>query len=311
MATDRVPLPTIVGIVESFVGTPLPVASVTVATVISEMQVSCTDPGTGGVSAVFRLSTSTNPLDTPYVECQLAPGARLSTPVVGAAITTGVGDTIYLHVANGIPDMLNASGFYVVGTVGAAVPTLTTLALVKQDLGITSADADRDALLQNIIDGVSVRMQTWMNRNIVETTTTDEYIDSIGQPELTLQGFPITTMTSVDEHSTALTEGDDYRVNASAGVLTRTNGSGIMGWGRGIQAIRATYAHGYATVPNDLVRAATAQSAQDFHETQASGKGWRGLSSKGVDPSAPIVFDKDFWSRETVAVMRPYRRINP
>jgi hypothetical protein len=61
-------------------------------------------------------------------------------------------------------------------------------------------------------------------------------------------------------------------------------------------------------VPDDLVIAATAEVAQRFNDTK-QGKGWRGLASKGVDPNASVSYDKEFWLRETIPAMAPYRRV--
>ena len=47
---------------------------------------------------------------------------------------------------------------------------------------------------------------------------------------------------------------------------------------------------------------------QKYHETKQSGRGWRGLSSKGVDPNAATSYDKDLWERDVIPAMLPYRR---
>ncbi|GAF91746.1 unnamed protein product, partial [marine sediment metagenome] len=45
-----------------------------------------------------------------------------------------------------------------------------------------------------------------------------------------------------------------------------------------------------------------------FNETAQSGHGWRGLTSKGVDPSSSTTYDKEIWKRETVPAMAPFLR---
>jgi hypothetical protein len=72
--------------------------------------------------------------------------------------------------------------------------------------------------------------------------------------------------------------------------------------------VKLTYVHGYAAVPDELVIAATAEVVQRFNDTK-QGKGLRGLASKGVDPNSVVSYDKEFWLRETIPAMAPYRRV--
>jgi hypothetical protein len=145
---------------------------------------------------------------------------------------------------------------------------LTTLAKVKLDGKISGTDADRDSVLESIIDGVSQDMQNWMDRPITQLTATDEKIDSIGDIRIQTMHYPIISVTTLTEDGTALVEDTDFEMqedDLKRGHIVRISGN-------------------YAIA------------------------GWRGLVSKGVDPSATTTYDKDIWTRDIIPAMTPYRR---
>jgi hypothetical protein len=188
---------------------------------------------------------------------------------------------------------------------------LTTLAKVKLDGKISGTDADRDSVLESIIDGVSQDMQNWMDRPITQLTATDEKIDSIGDIRIQTMHYPIISVTTLTEDGTALVEDTDFEMqedDLKRGHIVRISGNYAIAWARGLRVVKITYVHGYATVPVGLEIAANALVLQRFNETVQSGKGWRGLVSKGVDPSATTTYDKDIWTRDIIPAMTPYRR---
>jgi len=189
---------------------------------------------------------------------------------------------------------------------------LTTLAVVKIDANISGVDADRDTLLESLIDGVSAQMQDWMSREIPSATATDEKIDSVGEIKIQTIHYPIVTVTTLTEDAVALVEDTDFEMNEEdlrRGQITRISGNNTQPWASGKRVVKITYVHGFATVPVSLENAATALVVARFFETIQSGKGWRGLASKGVDPAASINYDKDIWTRETIPAMAPFRRM--
>ncbi|KKK50163.1 hypothetical protein LCGC14_3127790, partial [marine sediment metagenome] len=123
--------------------------------------------------------------------------------------------------------------------------------------------------------------------------------------------YPITNITSLSENDTALVEDTNFESleqDLEVGRIVRISGTSSTGWAAGRRNVKTTYDHGFVSVPDSLVTAATALVVAKYFETVQSGKGWRGLLSKGVDPNAATTYDKAIWERETIPAMRPYRQ---
>jgi hypothetical protein len=154
-------------------------------------------------------------------------------------------------------------------------------------------------------------MQNWMDRPIVQSTATDEKIDSTGSSVVQTRHYPIISISALTELDAALAEDTGYEIeeqDKERGQIERISGGSPVGWVRGRRVVKVTYVHGFASVPDDLVQAATALVVVKYFETK-QGKGWRGLASKGVDPNTSVSFDKELWLRETIPAMAPYRRV--
>ena len=206
---------------------------------------------------------------------------------------------------------MNLSGEYELTTASGVSVFFTTLALVKLDADIGGADADRDTVLNGFIAGVTRQMQDWMDRKIVQTTATNEKLDGWFRDEVFTKHYPIISITSLTENDNTLVEDTDFEslgADLLVGRLVRISGTSSTSWAVGRRNIKTTYVHGYAAVPDSLITAATALVVAKYFETVQSGKGWRGLLSKGVDPNAATTYDKAIWERETIPAMRPYRQ---
>jgi hypothetical protein len=207
---------------------------------------------------------------------------------------------------------MNLSGEYEIESASGVTTFLTTLAKVKLDAEIAGTDADRDTVLNSIIAGVSKQMQNWMDRPIVQSTATDEKISSAGSSVVQTRHYPIISISALTELDTALAEDTGFEIeeqDKERGQIERISDGLPIAWVRGRRVVKVTYVHGFASVPDDLVQAATALSVARYFETKQSGKGWRGLASKGVDPNSATTYDKEIWLRETIPAMAPYRRV--
>jgi hypothetical protein len=307
---DRAAIPPVPGLLTAFVGPPvipLTVAYFATANTLERVSFRVVDPPSGG-SVTAELNTESDGSGD-SISAEILDGDDFATNT--GTVTIDAGSYLYLRITAESGGAMSLSGEYEITTASGVTVMLTTISQFHSDAGITTTDTLRDQLINNVILGVSKRMQDWMDRQIIQLTATDEKIDSIGDYKIQTLHYPIISVSSLEESATALVEDTDFEMNSedlARGWIARISGSNPIAWAKGYRVVKLTYVHGYAAVPDSLMRAATAQAVNDYHQTPASGKGWRGLLSKGVDPASAVAYDKDFWERETVPVMRPYRR---
>ena len=229
------------------------------------------------------------------------------------SLTKSMG-SLYQNVVSeaGSQIAMNLTGEYTLNTVVGVEDYFTTLERVQLDADISGTDDDRDTVLNTIIAGVTREMQDWMGRQIVQGTATAEKIDGWYSEEIRTRHYPIIEIASLSERGTALVEGTAFESledDKAEGRIVRISGDIPIFWGAGRRKVSVTYDHGYIAVPESLAQAATAMSVVRYKETVQSGKGWRGLASKGVEPSASTTLDKEIWAREVIPAMRPFRRL--
>ncbi len=294
------------GFLTGFVGTIVKVRDVTTPETITRVTWRVNDAPSGGVVTI-RLHDQADGLGS-FIEATIADGTFFISVTGSLALTDGMWQEI--TVATGAPMAL--SGEFESSAASGITAFFTTLAKVKLDAKITDVVADRDAVINNMIAGVTRRMQDWMQRDIVPGTTVDEKIDGFGFDEISTRNWPITNITALTEEGLALVEDTDFELtdnDQDDGTIIRISGTATLGWVRGRRNIVVTYDHGYASVPESLCEAATALVIAKFFETRQSGQGWRGLLSKGVDPNASTNYDKEIWERDVLPAMESYTRM--
>lgn len=144
---------------------------------------------------------------------------------------------------------------------------LTTLADVKETLGIASSDTSKDNLIIRKINLATEIIEGFCGltygHHFAQTTYTNEEFDATGTNQLVLRMKPVTTLSSLGRRDTSQNEDDwttydteDYFLDDASGVIDlgfTASGS----WNR----FRATYTAGYATIPADLAEAAATLAA--------------------------------------------------
>lgn len=138
---------------------------------------------------------------------------------------------------------------------------LTTVADVKESLGIASGDTSKDNLIVRKINQATDMIESYCNlsygHHFKLTTYTNEEYDGSGTNQLSLKMRPVTTVTSFQYRDTTVnqddwsdTETDLYFGSLDAGILdllyTQTGN-----WNR----YRVTYTAGYDPIPADLSEA--------------------------------------------------------
>lgn len=292
-----------------FLNTGMQVAYFATPNTLTRLSLFATDAPSGGTVTAELNTASDGSGDS--ISVTIADGDNFATAT--GAVTIAAGGSLYLIITEDSGSALNLSGEYEVYQTSGVTTLLTTLANVKLDAKISGTDADRDTVLNTLIAGVSKRMQDWMDRPIVQTTATSEKIDSDGFWAILTKHWPIISITSVAlADGTTLVENTDFECleqDKAKGQIVRLSGGYKTGWERGERVVTVTYVHGYAAVPDDLVTAATTAVVQFFHETQQSGKGWRGLLTKDINPAGSPTLDKTVWEQQVIPAMIPYRRL--
>ncbi len=134
---------------------------------------------------------------------------------------------------------------------------LTTVADVKELLGIASSDTSKDNLIIRKINQATIMIERYTGRRFALTTYTDEEYNATGTDQLTLLQRPIVSLTSISSRDTSLNEADWdsvdtnlYFSDANSGIvrlLYNTTGR----WNR----YKVSYTAGYATIPADIAEA--------------------------------------------------------
>lgn len=224
------------------------------------------------------------------------------------SITVG---TLWQIITQDNGTAMNLSGEYELESVVGVSDYFTTLAKVKEDAAIAGVDATRDLVINTLIAGVTRAMQDWIGRDIVQGTATAEKIGGHYSDEIFTEHYPLIEVTALTEDGAALVEDAGFESlgpDLPYGKIVRISGGDPIAWSTGRRNISVTYDHGYVNVPGSLVTAATALVVAKYHETIQSGRGWRGLLSKGVDPNSATTYDKEIWTRETIPAMTPFRK---
>ncbi len=125
----------------------------------------------------------------------------------------------------------------------ASIRALTTLATVKDEIGIT--DDAADARLQRWIDEASERIETYLGR-VLAGETVRETFRLRGAPGcLRLARRPVAAVASIDVDGATLAN-DQYEIDATAGLLYSIGGDQRTRWAGCTVAV--TYTAGYVSV---------------------------------------------------------------
>ena len=271
---DRVPIGTLVGLTSQLNSVDILLGTFTAASSVSRVFVRHTDYDDGGATNTAIAGNIRNATGGGGSAIAFTIANQTQSGVATGSLAVAAGGSVYLRLTTGSASM-NLTGWFEVTDTGTGTDTtaLTNLARVKEFLGITGSTDD--SLLSNLINAVSDEIQGAIGRKILETTATAERIDSAGFSRLALPHCPIVSIASLSESAVALVENTDYESKATdraAGVLVRLSGTDVVSWARGDGAVIATYNHGYATVPEAVIQAATELVAFDYGLSAPGGK---------------------------------------
>ena len=274
------------------------------ADVVSRFFLSRTDyAATGSVVAAVRNATGGG-----GTGIQVTLGNNVEGGAATGAISVAAGGSLYLRVTAADAASMNLTGWFELGAQAVTGPTLTTLARVKEAEGL--AVTTWDALLTNLIAGVSDRMQRWMGRTIAQASYSRKLDPPSLSAELLLPEWPIVSVTSLTEDGGALALTTDYEIESARGGLVRVSAGVPTQWASEWRGIVVAWDGGYATVPESLVLAATDQVRHAYHQVQPGG-GRLGQGAKALETGGSSPYDalSGAFLASTIEAMRPFRRL--
>lgn len=154
---------------------------------------------------------------------------------------------------------------------------LTTLADVKESLGIDAGNTSKDNLIKRKINQATEMIEGWCSlpkdHHFKQATYTDEEYDATRTDQLVLRMSPVSTLSSFQVRNTAennddwdSVDSDLYFLDEEAGVIDLLQT--VYGrWNRW----RATYIAGYSTIPSDLAEACVILAGYLVENASSSG----------------------------------------
>jgi hypothetical protein len=156
---------------------------------------------------------------------------------------------------------------------------LTSLADVKESLGMDSGNTSNDNLIIRKINQATEMIERYCGgRRFKSTTYTDEEYDATNSDQLVLRQRPVSVLTSLSYRESSdninsweVINNDYYFLDSDAGVVDLTFNA-VGRWNR----YKATYTAGYTTIPADLAEACATLAAYMVE----NGSGGTGIKKK-------------------------------
>lgn len=154
---------------------------------------------------------------------------------------------------------------------------LTSVADVKETLGIGSSVTTYDNLITRKINQATEMIIGYCNRRFDEQTGVVEYYDGTDLQQLLLRNRPVTATTTfvLQSRNTSLNDDDfttvptdQYFVDTAAGVV-----DGIASFSGSYDRYKVTYSYGWATIPSDIAEACASIAAYLFNNDPSQSAG--------------------------------------
>ena len=175
----------------------------------------------------------------------------------------------------------------------------------KLFLGLKTED-EHDDLIELIIEQVSARIETYLNRELKAEERT-KYFDA-GKDSYSLPAYPVDTgeTFTVNHDDVELTIDEDYYLHDEIGVVEFPLGTGEYK----VRSIDVTCTGGYTegsgvlAVPDDLKRACLMQTVYDFRRRNDLG-----LSSVSMPDGSVSIYQPARFLSEVEAILMTHRRL--
>ena len=195
---------------------------------------------------------------------------------------------------------------------------LTTLAKLKEHIGIPSSNTDKDSLLASIITGVSSFIEEHTHRKFAVTEYT-EIIDGGNFDEIFLKQYPIREVLTLTINSAPI----DLDSGEEDGTIIITKESGAIykasGFGSGRKAVKIVYTAGYND-PSDEEESGDSVSS-DYEDlpvaiqtaaTRLAARVYERRTAEGVSSTSAGSFSvqyKDAVDSDVSGVLDSYKKI--
>lgn len=191
-----------------------------------------------------------------------------------------------------------------------ATNALTTKDAVKDHLGIPLAVTKHDNIIEQIVNGCSGVVETYLNQRLGRRTVTELYDGDGLNDRLYLKSAPIVSVTEVLLGGATFGT-DSYKLYNENGYLKSLNGP----WPLGDQNISVEYYGGYVLPQNDDPGTLDRDLPHDIELAvlKMVGAIWNQRQSEGVSNSNSGGMSVSFTKALTVdikAMLKPYRWIN-
>ncbi len=119
--------------------------------------------------------------------------------------------------------------------------------------------AERRAAAERAIEEASAAIQNYCHQTLELVADDELTLDCSGGTKIFLPELPVVSVSEVIEDGETLTAGDDYKLGQH-GILHRIG----QNWASGVQIVTITYAHGYTTIPDDIVAVCVRAAARAY-----------------------------------------------
>lgn len=302
--SDRVPIGTLPGLAQDLLAVDVILATLGRAATISRVFLTRSGLGAGALTASVRNATGGGGSGISVVF-----GSGDASAIGTGSLAVAAGESIYLRISAADAISQDLRGWFEVSGAAGVTTALTNLARVKDWRGITVASFD--AILEQVIAGVSAEMQAFMRRRILAEEVLADLYDGPAGDTLTLRAYPILTPAAVVvRESGVVVATTDYVVRAAAGQIVKVSNGWSGAWERGRLNVSVDFDAGFDEVPEDLAEAATRQAAYRSLETPAGNLGRLGNRGTVLPEGGSSEYVHTTWIpgvRETLEAYRDRR----
>lgn len=183
--------------------------------------------------------------------------------------------------------------------------SLCTLDDVRNYYGIEGVDNEEDAIIESIINNLSIAVENYIGRNILSRSYTD-YYDGYNINKLYTNQYPITSISGVWIDSSwswdndTIVDSDNYRISSDSRYIVFTDGTL---YDSGEQSIKVIYTAGYTTVPGDIKQVLIEEIVRVYkHRTDVD------VMAKTLEDGSITRYNKD-WLPTTFLVLNKYKSL--
>jgi hypothetical protein len=150
---------------------------------------------------------------------------------------------------------------------------------VAQFLQVTIEATGQLTAVERALVAATAAIRNYTEQHLSLVEDDEILLDSHGWRRLHLPELPVVAVASVTENGTALTAGDDFKLDG-AGILHRIG----RRWATGIANVAVTYTHGYAEIPADIFEICVRAASRAYQAglSAAEHEGLAGVQSKAL-----------------------------